>query len=1014
MEKFKYVLRQVFSKKILIIAIVLILIIAVLLPSCYYFITINDAMWNDNEKGKPSSYTQNVQTPNSTGDSGLTVDKDAIIKDALKGLNYTEEEIANLTDEEIIEKLGINKKLKKNPKVTSLDEVTQAEILWCSNDVYSKYLDKPEELEKLLNAEIITQYPKTGTGELDGIIEFERHKEDGTSNKLTYIGEEKFDSYISSNNEAILDYFTLDDSGNILIGIVNKQIYELTTDDEDATINSFKDEGLDINLDESFRRDDGTYYKVVTTVTSKAINYKNVTQKYTLPFQYLWCLLVIGEDIDFVLELADLAYNSEIIISIYDNTTTNVEENIFTYKKETRTDKYARLKVEDDYGTTGYPTERYWLTEDSPDAAEHYSSNFATDDYVVHDEIYTVNYKVTNITNTPIYDLTKADCWIVDYSKEYEYQSGSPTQNENSKNLEEEPVEYVSPYLYNQETSRTSEEDSSLLEDEDAIIFANNIKSYIERSVNNSSATSYSRSNITSKKTNYINNIQSSIINGNGTEDVIKQEDNYEIEEDEEEEKIVIVNVDFVEYKNYDKRVERKLHTVTTVTSKTYVSGNVVNNPKVDKNSTEPNFVSILSKSEHYEAKKFITGDCASWLFEVLEENTDTVNMIDLTKYLLYKVTNDSYGITEFDFSSYSENKFATVSTSSASSLLVKYIHTWEHSTPPPTNADGTKYIIETDGAGHPTVGYGVDIYNSGYLSLFLAEGYPTEIGGEVDKEFVDAIEDEIINNKRNQVLAEVSGLNLTDYQINALISRAYNCGASGALKERNGKTFVQAYNAYWNETDDQYEEQNFNADFNHKLYTEYMENPNTSNGKVLEGLVRRRKSEWILFQTGYYDVLNEWHTDTGIIVEIAKNIHDYMATNEYIYCVYGGNSYEECGNSNQSHGLNKTFEASKSGYKHSCCATFVSWVLQEAGYITDDEHLDGANPLQNLLKGKGFLTIDNEADLQPGDILCYDHHVEIYIGDGKIYNAGSGTSIRALEPRNRTRVFVYALRAPN
>lgn len=405
------------------------------------------------------------------------------------------------------------------------------------------------------------------------------------------------------------------------------------------------------------------------------------------------------------------------------------------------------------------------------------------------------------------------------------------------------------------------------------------------------------------------------------------------------------------------------------------------------------------------------------WLLSILENDERTANLVNLTKYLMYRATGDNYGVVEYDFSEYNLSNFNDVNTGGVSTTdqLIRYIHYFEHNSPPPTNADGTKYIIEDDGAGHPTVGYGVDIFNSGYLSLFTTAGYPTSIGGEVDKEFVDSIEKKIVEDKTSQIKSSLSGLNLTSYQINALISRAYNCGIAGATGTRNGQTFSQAYGNYWNEeNDDYFKNKNNQADFNHSLYVNYMKDPMTSKGNYMAGLEKRRKSEWTLFQTGYYDVLDEWHSDTNSIVEVAKNIHEYMEKNNYSYCVYGGNSYEECSGFNQSHGLNLTFEQSKTGFKHSCCATYVSWVLQECGYISESEHTNSASTMQVLLKNKGFIEINNEADLKPGDILCYSGHVEIYAGDNTIYNAGSGNAIRNSSPQRRTERFSYALRAPN
>ena len=133
------------------------------------------------------------------------------------------------------------------------------------------------------------------------------------------------------------------------------------------------------------------------------------------------------------------------------------------------------------------------------------------------------------------------------------------------------------------------------------------------------------------------------------------------------------------------------------------------------------------------------------------------------------------------------------------------------------------------------------------------------------------------------------------------------------------------------------------------------------------------------------------------------------MEQNKYTYCVFGTNSYEEC--KGGGHGLNNTFEASKKEYHHSCCATYVSWVLQDAGYLSASEHSNSASGLQSIMKNKGFKVITNKSDLKPGDVLCYSSHVEIYAGNNKIYNAGSGNAIRNSAPSNVYRSFNYALR---
>ena len=52
----------------------------------------------------------------------------------------------------------------------------------------------------------------------------------------------------------------------------------------------------------------------------------------------------------------------------------------------------------------------------------------------------------------------------------------------------------------------------------------------------------------------------------------------------------------------------------------------------------------------------------------------------------------------------------------------------------PKMNSKGTKYIVVDDGYGNLAVGWGVDIFNSGYANAFIEAGYSTEIGAEIDK----------------------------------------------------------------------------------------------------------------------------------------------------------------------------------------------------------------------------------------------------------------------------------------
>lgn len=512
------------------------------------------------------------------------------------------------------------------------------------------YLDSPEELERLMNAEIITQYPKIGQGDLDGIIEFERHKTDGTSSMLTYVDSETFNNYINSGNKESLNYFTLDEQGNVLIAIENTTIEEIITNDTEMNISEYTS-----TLSDTDKQKDGSYKKSqsVLTVMNPPINYKNIVQKYTMPFQYLWSLLVITDDKDFVLELTDLIEDSEIIISIYDNIKTREIIDEYTYYKENRIDTYAKVLAKNNFGVQDYPKERYWLSEDSPEANEHYDAKY-TADYSKDAQEYTVKRSVKYENNTPIIDVTRANTWIVDYSKEYTYQAAENTSN----NVNEKEIENTE-YVEMTNSPDTLENNKLLLNNLKAKSLQSEAKQYIEK--NKKSA---------DKSTNSLfSNIQISSNNNNKVlfDNAIDSDDDEEVE----------VNIVDVKCRYYTHKIEGKQKTTENDTEQKYISGPTKNNPKVEKDSNEENFVKILCSKEHKSAKKNIQ-EISSWLFELLEINDDTKNMVDLTRYLLYKVTGKDYGVTEYDFNVYEENHFSSITSSGTDISLISTMFTKE------------------------------------------------------------------------------------------------------------------------------------------------------------------------------------------------------------------------------------------------------------------------------------------------------------------------------------------------
>ena len=96
-----------------------------------------------------------------------------------------------------------------------------------------------------------------------------------------------------------------------------------------------------------------------------------------------------------------------------------------------------------------------------------------------------------------------------------------------------------------------------------------------------------------------------------------------------------------------------------TVVTRKYTSSPAEITEKVDPLSEEPNFVTILI--DHYDTRSNILS-VPDWLYEILETSEKTVDMIDLTKYLLYKATGVDLGVTEYDFSVFDPKNFTSVS----------------------------------------------------------------------------------------------------------------------------------------------------------------------------------------------------------------------------------------------------------------------------------------------------------------------------------------------------------------
>ncbi len=849
-------------KKRIIQAIILIIftLILILVAASLYFITLDDGTYKEGDMG-------NVPYAAST---------------YIKSIKFTEDGIKFIythTDETTGELLSETK--------TSSE---MAQIVWeemyKSGTTVGNYLDSVEELEELMNAEVITQYPKLDKNvELNGTIEFERRKTDGTTVKLQFINLENFNKYIENKDISIVNYYTMDENENILIGVVDQTTETLTSDDSDMVLSDYAD-----SLSDSDMSSTGNYSKTEYNVYSKSINYKSIVSKYTMPFQYLWSFIVTGDDKEVGLDLAKLVENSEIVISIFDNITENEDVSTYTYKKERKANVSATATSETNYGK--YTKTGKWEKENAIIWKEN--------------DTYTIKHTVTYKNNKPIVDITKADVWIVDYSKEYDYNPLSQTSQEiNSSDLDD--TEYVDDGD-NPKTSTNG--------DGKDLPYYDKFKGELEGLIK-------------ALEKEIEKNVKLKVVNG--VTDKLTMS----------------TSITSCEASYYKHQVEKKEKDVSTEYSQKYVAKTPVNNPKVEKKTEEEikkgtgqdNFVTILCDAKHANARDKITNEITDWLFEMLEENSDTVNMVDLTSYLLYKVTGDDKRFNDsYDFSIYEPGDMNYISFSNGASYQTLNL----------TDED-LQILYKITSAER---GGGTQQQQEYVVSVILNR--------VLSSKFPNTVHDVVF--QKNQFQPTRNGAYEAAVPSQTTIDAVNNVAQNGdtakyavyfmtpaaSLKEK----WISNCEFLFNDVNDNLRYENVSGC--HNFYT----------------------TQAIIDELQQYAI-----SGGGTIVEEAIKVHKYVRENGYEYAQRGVTVPNNNG---------RTID----------CSSFVTWVLVNAGVNGFNEGMYQWTSSTFESNPQGWQEISVN-DAQPGDILVYSNHVEIVAAVGSdrfiVYNCGGATSIKAV-----------------
>ena len=115
-----------------------------------------------------------------------------------------------------------------------------------------------------------------------------------------------------------------------------------------------------------------------------------------------------------------------------------------------------------------------------------------------------------------------------------------------------------------------------------------------------------------------------------------------------------------------------------------------------------------------------------------------------------------------------------------------------------------------------------------------------------------------------------------------------------------------------------------------------------------------------------------------GDFLQVARTCHKYFEDNKFTYSDSGSSI------------------PYPNGTTYTDCSAYVTWVLYEYGYTELGGHQKVSSWYSNQENWKAYgwqkINID---DIQAGDIVSMDGHVEIYAGDKYVLNCGSPEAIQ-------------------
>ena len=374
------------------------------------------------------------------------------------------------------------------------------------------------------------------------------------------------------------------------------------------------------------------------------------------------------------------------------------------------------------------------------------------------------------------------------------------------------------------------------------------------------------------------------------------------------------------------------------------------------------------------------------WLITTVEKGQKTANLTDLTKYLLYKLTGDSYGKTEFDFSEYEPGSFSSLNGGGGYTFTGSDSILWRNNFKKEDFVNWVQNNINISGGN-----------SSGWDLFFKSKADQwfdicTEQGIDpIVMMSIGMLESGFGNSKIARDKGNLWGWGAADS--NPYGGAASHVNGSGDISDAAMSLLKSICQSLKETADNPFSGTRYsiavrNGAVNPDLSTIYGTGYWYCSDH--EGWITKVTS---LMKTYFGDFASQYCSG-GDFLEIAKQVHDYIRENNFFYASAANIAAGHYVGDASSEGSHIPPEG-----KYIDCSGYVTWVLAQYGYT---ELGDGAwqkatdwymNQSDRLAEYPNWI-YKPATQAEAGDVVVNGHHMEIYAGNGQFYNAGSTNAI--------------------